>query len=55
MRLNELLASPAPSNASSATFRPAKTPGPIVTHGGPQMKKKKVKRVVDSDEEGGGE
>lgn len=42
-------ASPAPSNASSASFRPG---GPQATYGGIQ-KRKKAKRVLDSDDEGG--
>ncbi|KAL1411489.1 Transcriptional regulator [Vanrija albida] len=43
---NERAASPAPSNASSASFRP----GSQATYGGMQ-KRKKVKRVLDSDDE----
>ncbi|WWC86866.1 uncharacterized protein L201_001745 [Kwoniella dendrophila CBS 6074] len=42
--------SPAPSNASSASFRPGHGHGTPITYGG-QIKKKKVKRVVDSDDE----
>ncbi|WVQ83275.1 hypothetical protein IAT38_005414 [Cryptococcus sp. DSM 104549] len=41
--------SPAPSNTSSASFRPNHG-GPPQTYGGP-IKKKKIKRVVDSDDE----
>ncbi|WVR04668.1 hypothetical protein IAU60_001679 [Kwoniella sp. DSM 27419] len=41
--------SPAPSNASSASFKPTQTHGTPVTYGG-QIKKKK-KRVLDSDDE----
>ncbi|WRT64729.1 uncharacterized protein IL334_001663 [Kwoniella shivajii] len=42
--------SPAPSNASSASFRPGQVLGAPITYGG-QIKKKKVKRVLDSDDE----
>jgi hypothetical protein len=42
--------SPAPSNASSASFRPTPTHAAPITYGSGQLKKKK-KRVVDSDDE----
>ncbi|WWC67992.1 uncharacterized protein I206_101911 [Kwoniella pini CBS 10737] len=42
--------SPAPSNTSSASFRPGQSHGTPITYGG-QIKKKKMKRVVDSDDE----
>lgn len=43
--------SPAPSNASSASFRPNSSQ---TTYGGMLNKKKKPKRVLDSDDEGSG-
>jgi hypothetical protein len=42
--------SPAPSNASSASFRPTPAHAAPITYGSGQLKKKK-KRVVDSDDE----
>ncbi|WWC59513.1 uncharacterized protein I303_102069 [Kwoniella dejecticola CBS 10117] len=42
--------SPAPSNASSASFRPGHSHGTPITYGG-LGKKKKTKRVLDSDDE----
>ncbi|KAK6903692.1 hypothetical protein I203_107197 [Kwoniella mangroviensis CBS 8507] len=42
--------SPAPSNASSASFRPGHGHGTPITYGG-HLKKKKTKRVLDSDDE----
>ncbi|WWD21532.1 hypothetical protein CI109_106018 [Kwoniella shandongensis] len=42
--------SPAPSNASSTSFRPGHAHGTPITYGG-QVKKKKIKRVIDSDDE----
>ncbi|WVW78405.1 hypothetical protein I302_100359 [Kwoniella bestiolae CBS 10118] len=42
--------SPVPSNASSASFRPGHGHGTPVTYGG-HVKKKKTKRVLDSDDE----
>jgi len=47
------IASPAPSTASSASFRPAKAPVAPIAYGSQPTKKKKLKRVVDSDDEGG--
>ncbi|CAD6571758.1 MAG: Transcriptional regulator [Tremellales sp. Tagirdzhanova-0007] len=47
----ERSASPAGSNASTTSFKLAKAPLAPITYVGPQTKKKKTKRVVDSDDE----
>ncbi|WVQ98097.1 hypothetical protein IAU59_005219 [Kwoniella sp. CBS 9459] len=49
IKRERLSVSPAPSNASSASFRPNHAHGTPITYGG-QIKKKK-KRVLDSDDE----
>ena len=46
-----LTVSPPPSERSDTSFRPSQTTSQPITYAG-QTKKKKLKRVVDSDDEG---